>query len=104
LTVSNRKRTSALPPVGNTSVSGSITDVLPTGGSAEVRLRFDTVNLLPDQLVPLSLLATEVVSNAVKYMGAPKDGPAWIEVALMRAPDAQGEIVFPAATRSGPHR
>ena len=36
------------------------------------------VALYPDQAVPLSLLVTEALTNAVKYVGRPKSGPPWI--------------------------
>lgn len=50
-------------------------------------LRIDTqlqpLTLLPDQAVPLSLLATEAFTNALKYAGiAPGDGQPWVRVSL----------------------
>lgn len=39
--------------------------------------------LLPDQAVPLSLLATEAVTNAIKYAGVPEGADrAWVRVSL----------------------
>ena len=42
------------------------------------------VALEADQLVPLSLLLTEAVTNALKYAGQPADGaPPWVRVVLL---------------------
>ncbi|MFO7759741.1 MAG: histidine kinase dimerization/phosphoacceptor domain -containing protein [Roseovarius sp.] len=40
------------------------------------------VTLDPDQSVPLALLATEAMTNALKYVEAPADGPARIDIRL----------------------
>ncbi|MBK5927783.1 sensor histidine kinase [Rhodobaculum claviforme] len=52
------------------------------GSRIAVRTQFDPVTLGPDRLVPLSLLLTEAVTNALKYTGRPDTGPAWLEIAL----------------------
>ncbi|WP_066707629.1 sensor histidine kinase [Celeribacter ethanolicus] len=43
---------------------------------------YDPVVLYPDQAVPLSLLATEATTNALKYIGRPEEGMPRIEVRL----------------------
>ncbi|WP_242650546.1 sensor histidine kinase [Cognatiyoonia koreensis] len=48
----------------------------------DLRLDIDSVLLLPDQAVPLSLLAAETMTNAVKFMRAPVDGPSVLDVSL----------------------
>ena len=52
------------------------------GSRISVRTHLDPVTLSPDRLVPLSLLLTEAVTNALKYTGRPDDGPPWLEVTL----------------------
>ncbi|PZX18899.1 two-component sensor histidine kinase [Palleronia aestuarii] len=49
-----------------------------------VKLEVDVepVILYPDQAVPLSLLVTETITNAIKYVGTPPDGPPWIKLSL----------------------
>lgn len=55
--------------------------------AVDLRVDVDEVALYPDQAVPLSLLITETVTNALKYVGKPEDGPAWIELTLRTQPD-----------------
>lgn len=43
---------------------------------------YDPVSLLPDQAVPLSLLVTEALTNALKYMAAPAGETRWLKIAL----------------------
>ncbi|MCA8884492.1 MAG: sensor histidine kinase [Rhodobacteraceae bacterium] len=45
--------------------------------------RFDSMVLYPDQAVPLSLLTTEAVTNALKYTGSAHGVPAWLKVSLI---------------------
>lgn len=67
------------------------------GSGIAVRTRFDPVMMSPDRLVPLSLLLTEAVTNALKYIGRPDDGGApWLEIALV----IDGEEVELAITNS----
>lgn len=55
-----------------------------SGGGRNVTLGFDVeeVHLTPDQAVPLSLLLTEAMTNAMKYAGGPKGGSVAITVRL----------------------
>ena len=48
----------------------------------DLRMDVDEVALYPDQAVPLSLLVTETITNALKYVGRPKTGAPWIELTL----------------------
>lgn len=53
------------------------------GSGIAVRTRFDPIMMTPDKLVPLSLLLTEAVTNALKYIDKPEHGSApWLEIAL----------------------
>lgn len=51
-----------------------------TGASVEVIADIDDVLLFPDQAVPMSLLASEAVTNAIKYAGVQADDTAHISV------------------------
>ncbi|WP_375688690.1 sensor histidine kinase [Pseudooceanicola sp. LIPI14-2-Ac024] len=54
-------------------------------GAVEVSIETDEIILYPDQAVPLSLLATEAATNAVKYLGQPAEGTKpWVRVTLKR--------------------
>ncbi|SNT74976.1 sensor histidine kinase [Paracoccus seriniphilus] len=61
------------------------------GSNLRVETSLQPLTLLPDQAVPLSLLATEAFTNALKYAGAPPgaDGP-WVRVTLQAEGDGQG--------------
>ena len=48
----------------------------------QIDVTVDEVALYPDQAVPLSLLVTETLTNALKYVGRPPEDAPWIELAL----------------------
>jgi two-component sensor histidine kinase len=48
----------------------------------DCEMDFDPVILFPDQAVPLSLLASELVTNALKYLGAPEGSKSRLRVSL----------------------
>lgn len=54
-------------------------------------LRIDTqvspLRMVPDQAVPLSLMATEAFTNALKYGGPDENGETWVRVLLTTLPD-----------------
>lgn len=53
------------------------------GTGISVQTRFEPLMMSPDKLVPLSLLLSEGVTNALKYIGPPESGEApWLEVVL----------------------
>ncbi|WP_111735339.1 sensor histidine kinase [Roseovarius amoyensis] len=60
-----------------------------TGQTIKVSTQLDPVEINPDQSVPLSLLTTEAVMNAVKYSGVAAGGEAWINIALKSVGDGQ---------------
>lgn len=69
----------------------------PSGVSVDVDI--DDFSLLPDQAVPLSLLTTEALTNAVKYLGRPsKDRPPAISVQFKQLPDGQIDVVISNTT------
>lgn len=58
---------------------------LPKEADADVTVEVEEVILSPERAVPLSLLATETVTNAIKYFGKPEgvDKP-WIRISLTK--------------------
>ena len=57
--------------------------------SVDLHTDMEPVTLEADRLVPLSLLLTEAVTNALKYVGRPADGSrAWVQVGLQRDGEA----------------
>ncbi|WP_227272109.1 sensor histidine kinase [Roseobacter weihaiensis] len=52
---------------------------LPRGSEVDVELTLAPVTLYPDQAMPLSLLVSEAITNALKYVGGPE---AFIHVTL----------------------
>src|SRR5690606_6386022 len=54
------------------------------GRSFDVSTKFDDLNLTPDQAVPLSLLLTEALTNAIKYAGSDNGGLPTIHISLRR--------------------
>lgn len=72
-------------------LSQTLKSALPSDESVLIEVETDEVVLYPDQAVPLSLLATEAATNAVKYLGRPLDGSKpWVSVAMK----ADGEGMF----------
>lgn len=69
-------------------------------GRMTVQTDIERLTLLPDQAVPLSLLATEALTNAMKYAGAPDaDGPAWVRITLRS--EADGRALLEIANSVG---
>ncbi|WP_321364654.1 sensor histidine kinase [uncultured Celeribacter sp.] len=67
------------------STVGKLVDA---GVGNEVKLEntqtYEPITLYPDQAVPLSLLATEATTNALKYVGRPDGGLPNVEISLTR--------------------
>ncbi|WP_139196224.1 sensor histidine kinase [Salinihabitans flavidus] len=51
-------------------------------GEIQVSQSYDRILLYPDQAVPFLLLASEAVTNALKYIGRPAEGPPMLSVTL----------------------
>jgi len=67
------------------------------GSGIAVRTRFEQLMMSPDKLVPLSLLLSEAVTNALKYIGRPGIAEApWLEILLA----VEGETVVLSVTNS----
>ncbi|MGR3542281.1 MAG: sensor histidine kinase [Hasllibacter sp.] len=57
----------------------------------DLRTDIQTLQLYPDQAVPLCMFLTEALTNALKYIGAPDDGGLpWVAVSLTT--DENGEV------------
>lgn len=68
-----------------------------TGRRIDVQSELDRVTLQADQMVPLALLLTEAVTNALKYVGkADDDSAPWVKVNL----HADGDMVTLAVRNS----
>ncbi len=67
---------------------------VPPGSDLRVTTEIGPLSLIPDQAVPLSLLATEAFTNAVKYVGRPADGPPFVSVRLHAIDDQRVELVI----------
>ncbi|MGR3572312.1 sensor histidine kinase [Brevirhabdus sp.] len=61
---------------------------LPPDSGVEVTVRLDEFEVYPDQAVPLSLLATEAATNALKYLGRPEHGAPWMRINLTMSEDS----------------
>lgn len=62
------------------------------GRRMSLRTSFDDLRLTPDQAVPLSLLLTELLTNALKYGGAAAGEEPWLELSLRRAGGSAAEL------------
>jgi two-component system, sensor histidine kinase PdtaS len=63
------------------------------GNQHSVVTDFDDIHLTPDQAVPLSLLLTEAMTNAMKYAGRAGGGPAQLRITFKRIGDGQVQLV-----------
>ncbi|MFN3274758.1 MAG: sensor histidine kinase [Paracoccus sp. (in: a-proteobacteria)] len=62
-----------------------------TGRKLDIDTRIEPMTMLPDQAVPLTLLATEAFTNAMKYARPDQDsGTAWVRVVLQVTGSGQG--------------
>ncbi|MFW5654120.1 MAG: sensor histidine kinase [Roseicyclus sp.] len=81
-----------------------IRGIVDLGWSATTQIALNVdlapIRLDPDQAVPLSLLVTEAMTNAVKYVGPDADGTGAIDVSLRQT--GAGEVVFDIRNTRGP--
>ncbi|MCA8880966.1 MAG: sensor histidine kinase [Rhodobacteraceae bacterium] len=72
--------------------------------SADTRVRieteFDSIRLYPDQAVPVSLLTTEAVTNALKHTGISQGESGWVRISLIE--EDHGWARLTAANSKGP--
>lgn len=73
------------------------------GSGLRIDTDFDKFVLYPDQAVPVSLLATEALTNAVKYAGpAPGEAAPWIKVSLKAVGEGLAELRVENSLGAGP--
>ncbi len=73
-------------------ISQIISGAGPEASDVHVTSSFAPLTVYPDQAVPLSLTVSELVTNALKYMGRDSDGKARLNVRLWVAED--GNAMF----------
>ena len=69
-------------------------------GGACPDLALDSVRLVPDQAAPLAMLAAEMMTNALKYMGPDAEGRRHIGVALRKERAAEEETIVVEVSNS----
>ena len=62
-------------------------------GTPEIRTDITEAELIPDQAVPLALLAAEAAMNAVRYVGRNEAENGWIEVTFSSDDDGRHRLV-----------
>ncbi|THD72794.1 sensor histidine kinase [Thalassobius vesicularis] len=82
-----------------TIISQIKSSALPNEADVRYSDEFESIVLYPDQAVPLSLAASEMLTNALKYMGKPSDGQAWLSVRLV--PEGKDRVLFEVANSIG---
>ena len=68
----------------------------------DVTTDFDDLRLTPDQAVPLSLLLTEALTNALKYAGTDRIGLPSIAISLRRIGGAEAELLVTNTVKAQP--
>lgn len=71
------------------------------GDPIGISTRLDDIRLTPDQAVPLSLLVTEALTNALKYCGAQPGRKPTLRVELRRSPEGRAEVEIVNSVRPG---
>ncbi len=67
-------------------VQNSVEVAVSLEDDVDVQKDIDQILLYPDQAVPLSLMVAEAMTNAMKYIGAPKGQQRWVRVTLKQDP------------------
>ncbi len=75
-------------------VEKSVDIAVDDGKNVDITTDISDVFLYPDQAVPLSLLASEAATNAMKYLGAHGDDTPYLTVSLARDNDGKCDFVF----------
>ena len=68
----------------------------------DVTTDFDELRLTPDQAVPLSLLLTEALTNALKYAGTDRIGLPSISISLRRKGATEAELLVTNTMKAEP--
>jgi len=75
------------------------------GGNRDLRvdMNIQPLTMLPDQAVPLTLLATEAYTNALKYANTPAEGGSpWVRVSLTAPEPGRGLLQIENSTGNRP--
>ncbi|WP_410216329.1 sensor histidine kinase [Paracoccus sp. (in: a-proteobacteria)] len=75
-----------------------------SGRDLRVSLNIQPLAMQPDQAVPLTLLATEAFTNALKYADAPGGAEAWVRIALTAPEPGRGLLEIENSTGDRPQR
>ena len=75
---------------------------LAPGSNVEVTMDFDDATLYPDQAVPLSMLATELATNALKHIGTNGVSRPWIRISLRDLGEGVVRLDFANSTGTVP--
>ncbi len=84
-------------------VSKTIKGGIVQSDQVKVRTNYQAFALYPDQAIPLSMLAAEAVTNALKYVGRTEDGEAEIRVDLERIDDTHARLTVANTTGNAIH-
>lgn len=78
--------------------------VMGLSNETDVELKTDIVpmRLYPDQAVPISMFLSEAMSNAIKYVGWPEDGPPFISITMKRDEAESGTVKLCVCNTTGP--
>ncbi|MGZ3215002.1 sensor histidine kinase [Paracoccus sp. T5] len=74
------------------------------GRDLQVDLNIQPLTMLPDQAVPLTLLATEAFTNALKYAGNAPGSAPWVRVSLTSPEPGRGLLQIENSTGEQPQR
>nr|WP_111301304.1 histidine kinase dimerization/phosphoacceptor domain -containing protein [Paracoccus saliphilus] len=70
----------------------------------QVDLNIQPLTMLPDQAVPLTLLATEAFTNALKYADSPLGSAPWVRVSLTSPEPGRGLLEIENSTGDQPQQ
>ena len=73
----------------------------PADIEVDVRTELEPVILGPDQAVALALLASEAITNAIRFIGKPETGQPWIRIVLAYDNPGRPSARFSVANSSG---
>lgn len=73
-------------------INGTLASGLPNDRVVDVQADYAPVALYPDQAVPLLLLASEAVTNALKYMGKPENEAARLTISLTQEAEGMARL------------
>ncbi|MEO8242330.1 MAG: sensor histidine kinase [bacterium] len=85
-------------------VNKTVKGVIPHSDQVDLRTSYQAFALYPDQAIPLSMLAAEAVTNALKFVGKTPDGATEICVDLERIDDTRARLTVVNTMGEAIHR